>query len=411
MSDLAYNSVRRLDTIYGTPYYIMCPDVYQNNIMSFISSFSRRYNRIIAGYSFKTNYVPFLCLIAKDCGCFAEVVSEMELELAEELGFTNIIFNGPIKKKKVLKHALDKEYIINLDSEYEVDTVLQYKKEHPEKKVKVGLRINIMLKDEFGNSTIQCGLRTGRFGFPLNRLGKAISRLKSAGVIINSLHGHTSSNDRVPRNYKIISELLLSICEQYNLQDLDFFDVGGGFFGAAAKGLDITNKPSYEDYASVILDTVLNNKWFCRVKPFIIIEPGASVVSNVFNYVTKVHQIKEIGSTSFAIVDGSVFDVKPTMHPYNLPFTIISNSINSKSAVYDVVGSTCMEKDVILKEAMMPCLKRGDYIYLKGVGSYTISLTPNFINYLSPILMLTKSGVKLIRRRQRMEDIISIYNI
>lgn len=411
MTELNYKILNDLDTEYGTPFYLMYPDVYANNLKAFLNAFKCRYDRIISGYSFKTNYVPALCTYAKNEGCYAEVVSEMEFQLAEKLGFKNIIFNGPIKRESILYHALDKGAIVNLDSAYEVDSVCKYKQCHPDVQIKVGLRVNVMLTDKDGNSTIQCGLRAGRFGFPNDILDENIKKLKEAGIVINSLHGHTSSNDRVPFNYVVISKHMLSVCEKYGLTNLEYFDVGGGFFGAAAKGFDVSKKPSYTDYANAILDTVLSNEWFCKHKPYIVIEPGASVVSNVFDYVTKVYQTKHINNTNFAVVDGSVFDVKPTMHSYNAPTDAFVQNENGNTVLYDVVGSTCMEKDVILKSIELPNLHHGDYLMMRGLGAYTICLTPIFINYISPIIEASSDTYSLVRRRQRIEDIISLYNM
>ena len=102
MTELNYKIINDLDTEYGTPFYLMYPDVYANNLKAFLNAFKCRYDRVISGYSFKTNYVPALCTYAKNEGCYAEVVSEMEFQLAEKLGFKNIIFNGPIKRESIL---------------------------------------------------------------------------------------------------------------------------------------------------------------------------------------------------------------------------------------------------------------------------------------------------------------------
>lgn len=409
MSTLNYQKISELDKEYGTPFYLMYPNIYQHNLQAFISAFKIRYDRILTGYSFKTNYVPSLCQYAKNEGCYAEVVSEMEYQLAEQLGFEKIILNGPIKKESILYHAIESRAIINLDSEYEVESVCKYRELHPNTTIKVGLRINVMLTDSEGNSTIQCGLRVGRFGFPLDILDKNISRLRDNNIIINSLHGHTSSSDRVPFNYQIITKRMLHVCEKYQLNDLEYFDVGGGFFGAAAEGFDTSGRPTYKDYANIILDTVLANEWFLNHKPFLIIEPGASVVSNVFDLVTKVFQTKHIGNVKFASVDGSIYDVKPTMHLYNPPCKAFQNIKSNEIIQYDIVGSTCMEKDVILKGVELPRLHHGDYLLIKGLGAYTISLTPTFINYLSPIIECTENSYTVIRRRQTIEDVLSIY--
>ena len=53
---------------YGTPFYLMDEKVYIQNIQAFQLSFWKKYSKLIVGYSFKTNYVPALCKIAKDLG-------------------------------------------------------------------------------------------------------------------------------------------------------------------------------------------------------------------------------------------------------------------------------------------------------------------------------------------------------
>jgi len=406
---MEYQSIKEIEAKVGSPFYIMHPDVYEENVKTFAAAFRKRYEKLIVGYSFKTNYVPSLCFRAKQLGCYAEVVSDMEMDLAMSLGFENIIFNGPIKRDDALIRAINAGAIINIDAEYEVDFICQYHHEHPEQEIKAGLRLNVMLTDEKGNSVVQNGLRCGRFGFPHYILYRNIQKLRDAGIKIISVHGHTSSSDRAVINYQVISDYMLRVCEEFGLNDIEYFDIGGGYFGAAPEGLELIGRPKYEDYANIVVDRVEKSEWFNKCKPFIVIEPGSSVVSNVFKYYTKVYQIKHIGDKIFAMVDGTVFDVKPTMHSNNLPHTVFSDANERKDDIFDVVGSTCMEKDVILKDVPLKGLKAGDYIEIRGVGAYTICLTPTFINYLAPIVSIEKDKMKVVRRRQQLEDILTIY--
>ena len=410
MGTIDYQLIRQIDERFGSPFYLMDSEKYQQNISSFLAAFRKRYPQTIAGYSFKTNYVPALCVIAKNEGCFAEVVSEMELDLAVKLGFENIIFNGPIKRLSALQKAIKHHAIINIDSAYEVDFICQYVQGHPNADLHVGLRVNVHLADAQGRSTVQCGLREGRFGFPHDILAENIHKLQKAGLTIESLHGHTSSSDRAAFNYMVITDYMLSVCEEFMLNDLRYFDIGGGFFGAAPEGLDVSGRPTYEDYAKTVLGLAMKNAWFMNHRPYVVIEPGSSVVSNVFTYYTKTYQIKHIGLKNFVLVDGTVFDVKPTMHSNNLPHKIISNRELQGSVKYDVVGSTCMEKDVILRDISLPEMKAGDYIEIRGVGAYTIALTPIFINYLPPIVSIDDE-IKVVRRRQELDDVIKIYQL
>ena len=73
MADFNYITIQNLDSKFGTPFYLMYPDVYVKNLRTFLGAFKCSYERIISGYSFKTNYVPALCKYAKNEGCYAEV--------------------------------------------------------------------------------------------------------------------------------------------------------------------------------------------------------------------------------------------------------------------------------------------------------------------------------------------------
>ena len=141
MSNL--DTIKKIEAHVGSPFYVMNPDQYESNVRAFTDAFRRNYDRIIIGYSFKTNYVPALCIRAKRLGCYAEVVSEMEMDIALRIGFEKIIFNGPIKRQNALIRAIKHQAIINIDAEYEVDFLCQYKKEHPDAEIKAGIRLNI----------------------------------------------------------------------------------------------------------------------------------------------------------------------------------------------------------------------------------------------------------------------------
>lgn len=394
---------------FGTPFYVMHRKRYLDNINAFKSAFGSRC-RLVVGYSFKTNYVPALCQTAMNAGCYAEVVSEMEYALAKRLGFKNIIFNGPVKKEEILISALKDNAVVNLDSMYEVNAILRYKEQNPDCQVSIGLRLNVELTDAAGNSKIQSGLRKGRFGFTSAMLEEVIPALSAKGIKIISLHGHTSSSDRAVANYDIIVRQMLSICERFDLRDLRYFNVGGGFFGAAADGVDINGRPKYEDYADCIIRNCTSSGWFNSTNPAIVIEPGVSVTANVFSFVAKIYQVKDIAGHKFITTDGSAFDVKPTLHDKNLPYAFYTHNECGQTMQADLVGSTCMEKDVILKDIEAPLSTDcGDFIRIDGVGAYTIALTPTFINYLAPIIEIKDDGISEIRRRQTLDDILSLY--
>ena len=58
-----------------TPCFIFDEKEFINNIENFKSVLQKYFHTSIIGYSFKTNSLPRLLYLAKQMGCFAEVVS------------------------------------------------------------------------------------------------------------------------------------------------------------------------------------------------------------------------------------------------------------------------------------------------------------------------------------------------
>lgn len=412
---LDYKLLDKISKEVGNSFYILNESNYLKNITDLKNAFLKFHDKIIIGYSYKTNYIPKLCRLAKENGVYAEVVSDMELDLAFKLGYKpeKIIFNGPLKKEKDLEKVLLGNGIVNIDSFHEVNLLKKIVARNAEAKISVGLRINMSLIDENGNSTIQEGLKYGRFGFEDSdeNLGKAIEIIRGLGVTINALHGHTSSSDRSLKNFGSIAKTLCRVRNKYNLNDIAYFNVGGGFFGPMPKGLLNRKTPAFEEYADTIFSVFNDDEWFANNKPYIILEPGVSVVSNALSYFAKVMDIKKIRSKNFLLIEGGIYNVKPTMHRLNLPFKVFSKSIKNTSLKFDVVGSTCMEKDVVLSEVEISGVSVSDYISIENVGAYTVVKTPEFINYIPAIVSIEKNEISIVRYKQNLSNVLQQYNL
>lgn len=408
MATLTNKQIKEIAIRYGTPCYIAFPDRFKRNLYDFRAAFVSEYDKFILGYSFKTNYTPFLLEMVREFDGYAEVVSDMEYELALKMGFKpeHIILNGPIKRPELLRKAILNNSIVQLDCEYEIDSVIKISKE-VDCEVKVGLRVNMEINTNGSHSAVQAGLKESRFGFSMSALSSAIKKLNEHQIKIISLHGHTSTTNRLTDNYVIISSRLLEVCSLFSLDDVQYLDIGGGFFGAAPRELDITNKPSYNDYAHAICDAMKKNKWFNNHTPTIVIEPGTSVVANVFELLTQVYQHKNIRGHHFVFVDATVAQVRSSRSSVNYPFEVISDNSPQQTIIADVVGATCMEVDILSNNVKLNHYSFGDLLLYKASGAYRINMFPDFILYRAPIVIVEGCSINLYKKRMDIESFVN----
>lgn len=78
----------------------------------------------------------------------AEVVSDDEYSLAGALGFSDseIVYNGPVKKRPSFERVLLAGGILNMDGRRELDWMEELAAAHPTQTFRVGIRVNFDLE-------------------------------------------------------------------------------------------------------------------------------------------------------------------------------------------------------------------------------------------------------------------------
>ena len=106
--NLCYGKIAEISERFGSEFYILKMDEFAENVSGFKKSFEKHYRNFNIGYSYKTNYIPYVCRKANELGLYAEVVSELEIDLARKIGVypENIIYNGPGKTKASIEYGL-----------------------------------------------------------------------------------------------------------------------------------------------------------------------------------------------------------------------------------------------------------------------------------------------------------------
>jgi diaminopimelate decarboxylase len=405
--ELNYKTISVFDMEYGSSFYLLNTQKLRENYKKIETAFKSKYENFVIGYSYKTNYLPYLCKELSKLGAYSEVVSRLEYDLAIKIGENpkKIIFNGPIKSENDLHLALRNESIINLDSIYEIETIKEYALNNRDRQIKVGLRVNFDIsKDDV--SLLQEGYKISRFGICTENgsLQYAIEELKGLNNIkITGLHGHYSTRNRDLASYKVITQKLCNIAKEFIIEDLEYIDIGGGIYGELPKSFNRT-VPSFEEYAEAICE-IMNAEFTYDEKPTLILEPGMAMVANAFIFIAKVIETKTIRDTNFVVVDGSVHNIKPTMHKNNLPLRILrQKECNSSKTLFNIVGYTCMEKDYLAHEITELLPQKGDYIIFENVGAYTIVFNPPFIKERPSIIAADQNNYFVVRKKETLRQ-------
>jgi len=389
---------------YGEAFYLLDSVQFKQNYVELRKAFTDIYPRFNIAYSFKTNYIPDLCHIVKDMGGYAEVVSEMELELAYRVGFPveKIVWNGPIKTEEAEEKFLLNGGVPHIDGLEEAAFVVSVAKKHSGKAFNVGLRCNFDVNDGV----------LSRFGFDIDGhdINKALSMFnEQPNIHLKTIHCHFAKRhiDFWPARAK-------GICDFVKRTGIipDKIDIGGGLFGKMAPSLkeqfpyDI---PSYEDYAKAAATEFKNSFADIDNPPELVIEPGSALVGDCMKFVGTVKTIKCVRGKYIATVLGSQKNI--SMTGVNPPAEVIAmGGQQAKYQELDFVGFTCIEGDSLYR-GYNGTLAVGDALVISNCGSYSIVMKPPFILPNFPILDICGEEVKVIKRKETFEDVFHTYNL
>lgn len=386
-----------------TPYFLIEESELEKNISDLREALEKYWSNYIISYSCKTNSLPWILNYMKNKGVSLEVVSDPEYSLVKNLSVDNskIIYNGPNKGKEKFYEALQKKSYINIDSENEVEWLVEIDKKL-DKKYGIGVRVNFDLaKDCPGETSYKDeGSRFG-FSFELGKLKEVIDRVNSLeNISVVGVHIHNTTKTRSLRAYESICNCACKIAEILNYS-LEYVDIGGGFFGG------VPGKTTFMEYMEVISRTL--GKKFSPQKTKLIVEPGSALIGSPISFVSEVIDVKDTFVKRIVTINGSRNLVDPffikSSYFHKL---ILKKNVERKIIKEQVVcGYTCLDNDRLMKIENKEELQRGDRIVFEKVGSYTITLSPLFIEYFPDVYVKDRTGkLSLVRKKWEIEEFL-----
>lgn len=381
-----------------TPYFVIHKEKLDENIDAFQQALNTVWPNSQLSYSVKTNSLPWLLEYLHTKNVFAEVVSDEEYMLAQKCGYRDnqIVFNGPIKGTKLLKSALEKGAIVNIDSKSDLMELQNTSNVFGEN---VGIRINpnpIIFKiEDIGYS--DDGFRFG-FSDESGELPNAIEIVKTKSESVG-LHLHCNSVTRSRYVYVALAKYASKIIKKYNL-DVSYVDMGGGFFGG------VPGKTTPFEYISSIKEAFKEVIDINRTKLFV--EPGSAIIGSVVDLVTSVIDIKDTLKSRIVTTDGSRIHIDPLWIKKSYMYSLETQKDN----LYDkqiICGYTCMDHDRLMIIENQKELSIGDTIVYHRVGAYTMTFGGMFIRYYPEIYVDASEKYELVRNRISVDEYCAIH--
>jgi diaminopimelate decarboxylase len=387
----------------GTPFYL-----YSKNTLL------RHYQRLEAAladidhlicYAIKANANLGICKVLAEAGAGADVVSGGELFRALRAGIpaNKIVFNGNGKTAEELTYALDSDILMfNVDSEDELLLLNQIAGEKG-RRARVALRVNPDI-DAGTHPYISTGLKENKFGVAIEQ---AVEFYREADALPNieiiGVHKHIGSQivelspfiDSLERIMSLVRAL-----EELGIR-IKYIDMGGGI------GITYSDErpPSFEDYVGAVRPLIESPD------RTLIIEPGRVLTGNAGILITKVLSVKKSERKTFVVVDAAMNDfVRPSVYgAYHRIIPVARQADGAATITADVVGGICESTDFFARARELPSLKPGELIAIMSAGAYGSAMSSNYNSRpLIAEVMVDTNEMKVIRRRQTLEEMVSL---
>ncbi|ADL52814.1 diaminopimelate decarboxylase family protein [Clostridium cellulovorans] len=455
-------SIDELEQKYGMPLHILFGKKIEENIMEFRNALNNNYTNSKICFAVKSSCSIGVLRIINKLGCGVDVSSYNEFKFAEiaEIPYDRMVFNGNCKTDEIIELAITKDILINVDSVYEFERILEISK-NINKKAKVLIRLSGLKVDK---ATDECIYTSGEWTkFGINYL-EAKELLTNNSVYhqyidVYGFQVHIGSQIGYYEAYINAIEKIVKLSEElaHIGNFMRIINIGGGFpinyvdkveweqfqKSMAYKGEENSNcfiwknekadykvnELFYTDYEKSkmlekVLNTYINYKDSSKKikdvlkeigEPELIIEPGRSIVGDAGITIAKVNGIKKVNGNNLLVVEmGNVNYAGSVIHNlfncWDL-FKDYSNVDSNEEFSAFICGNLCYNGDMIsnykIKFDREP--KRGEYVITYDVGgteSHFFASNANMNPIPSRLLINDKNDIEILKSRQTLEDLM-----
>ncbi|MDK2897013.1 MAG: diaminopimelate decarboxylase [Candidatus Atribacteria bacterium] len=401
----------------GTPLYLYDEEHMRSNMREYMTSFSESYPTSVVAYAGKAFLCSAFCRIIQQEGLWLDVVSGGEYYLARQANFPpeRIIFHGNNKtdweRREVLKRGIGRWVI---DSEMELEWLMEEAQNYSKGKLPVLFRITPGI-DPHTHRHITTGTVDSKFGLPIEGgvAERAIAQaLLSPWIEVCGVHCHIGSQISSLEPFEKAAEIMLEFMASFQ-KAKDFvlreLDMGGGL-GVPYLDQEKEKFPSISQYVMAITDKV--KETCARLSfplPFLLVEPGRSIVNTAGSTVYQVGVIKEVpGGKKYVAVDGGMSDnPRPILYDARYQAVVANRVLSDTREVVSIAGKCCESGDVLINEIELPKMESGDILLVEGTGAYNFSMASRYNLLPCPGVVFLRQGEPyLVVRPENWGDLV-----
>ena len=400
---------------FGTPLYVLDEDLMRDNCRAYKNAIDTYYDgHGLVLFASKALCTMYTGRLVEEEGLGADVVSGGELYTLYKAGFPmeKVFFHGNNKTPDEIELALNcgVGHIV-VDNKYELELLNRIANEK-----NVNQRILFRIKpgiDAHTHDFVKTGQIDSKFGVALEN-GEAYEihklALSMSNIQIDGVHCHIGSQifDVEPfcEAAKVMIGFIADLYDKLGIK-VKILNLGGGF-GIKYTATDDPIAPS--EYIHKVTNVV---KELAQEKgidlPFLVFEPGRSIVASAGITLYTVGCVKEIENVrTYVSIDGGMCD-NPRYILYGSKYTaVLANNASAEPvAPITIAGKCCESGDLIQEHVMMPQIHVGDTLAVLATGAYNYSMSSNYNRIpRPPIVAVSGNEAKIIVKRETYDDLI-----
>lgn len=404
--------VRDLVNEYGSPLWIYSSETIRERV-----ELLRQFD--VIRYAQKANSNVHILKLMRELGVVVDAVSAGEIERSLAAGFDarsdppGVVFTADVMDKETLALVLRHGISVNVGSLHMLEYLGANAPGHS-----VWIRVNPGFGHGHSNKTNTGGPHS-KHGIWHTDVAKAIALIRNQGLRLEGLHMHIGSGV----DYAHLAQVCGALVEVAKQIDCDFHAIsaGGGLsvpYRQGDAGVDAAHHFQLWNHARREVERYLGHT--VRLE----IEPGRFLLAEAGLLVASVHAIKQTPEHHFVLVDAGFNDlVRPSMYGSYHEISVLpadgSDADETRSVgTFAVAGPLCEAGDVftqnsrgMIEDRDFPEPLVGDLLVFHDVGAYGASMSSNYNSRpLAPEVLCEGTKCRLIRRRQTIDDLLSLEN-